>query len=110
RILRAESEERCVRVRAEPSVANDGAVVKVSGTLMDITERVEADRVGRAAEIRFETGFEQAAIGSAIADLTGVPIRVNPAMCRLLGRSANVLVGVRWVEFTHPDEVPLWQA
>ena len=78
--------------------------------MMDDTERVEADRVRRAAETRFEIGFEQAAIGAVIADLDGVPIRVNPAVCALLGRPEELLVGRRWTEYTHPDEVPLGQA
>ena len=57
----------------------------MAGTLIDDTERVEADRVRRAAETRFEIGFEQSAIGAAIADLEGIPIRVNPAVCRSSG-------------------------
>jgi diguanylate cyclase (GGDEF)-like protein/PAS domain S-box-containing protein len=112
RIIRADSEERWVhaRARAVPEVAEDGTVVKMAGTLMDDTERVEADRVRRAAETRFEIGFEQAAIGAAIADLQGFPIRVNPALCSLLGRPEELLVGRRWDEYTHPDETPLRQA
>ena len=112
RIIRADSEERWVhaRARAVPEVAEDGTVVKMAGTLMDDTERVEADRVRRAAETRFEIGFEQAVIGAAIADLEGFPIRVNPALCSLLGRPEELLVGRRWDEYTHPDETPLRQA
>ena len=58
-------------VVARPSrtgIGNDGAVVKVTGTIMDDTERVAADRVRRAAETRFEIGFEQSAIGAAITE------------------------------------------
>jgi diguanylate cyclase (GGDEF)-like protein/PAS domain S-box-containing protein len=110
RIIRADSEQRWVHARAVPEVAEDGAVVKLVGTLMDDTERVEAYRVRRAAETRFEIGFEQAAIGAAIADLEGFAIRVNPALCSLLGRPADLLVGRQWTEYTHPDEVPLGQA
>jgi PAS domain S-box-containing protein len=89
---------------------NDGTVVKLAGTMMDDTERVEADRVQLAAETRFEIGFEQAGIGAAIFDLEGFLIRVNPAVCSLLGRPEDLLVGRHWTEYTHPDEVPLWQA
>jgi len=109
RILRSDSEERCVRARVVPEMAEDGTVSKLIGTLMDDTEWIEADRVRRAAEARFEIGFEQAGIGAAIVGLDGVATRVNQAVCALLGRPEELLVGRRWTEYTHPDEVPLWQ-
>jgi diguanylate cyclase (GGDEF)-like protein/PAS domain S-box-containing protein len=61
-------------------------------------------------EARFEITFQQAAIGAAIADLDGVPIRVNSAMCALLGRPEEQLVGRLWTDYTHPDDVPLRDA
>ncbi len=109
RIVRADSDERWIhaRARADTELIEDGSVVKMTGTLVDDTERVEADRVRRAAESRFAIGFEQAAIGTTIADLQGFPMRVNTALCSLLGRSAELLVGRRWDEYGHPDDVPL---
>jgi diguanylate cyclase (GGDEF)-like protein/PAS domain S-box-containing protein len=121
RIIRTDLEERSVRLRAVaerspeesttgPGLAVPAPVLKVIGTLLDETDRVASERVRHAAETRFEIGFEQAAIGAAIADLRGFPTRVNPALCALLGRPAEELVGTLWVTFTHPDEVPLRQA
>ena len=107
RIVRADSNVRWVRAHSIPEVADDGTVLKLIGTMMDDTDRVEADRDQRVAESRFETGFEQAAIGAAIADLNGVPTRVNPAVCSFLGRPAEMLVGRRWTDFTYPDDAPL---
>src|SRR6202022_3800044 len=69
RIVRADAVERYVHARAVPEIAGDGTVVKLIGTMMDDTERVEADLVRRTAETRFEIGFEQSTIGAAIADL-----------------------------------------
>ena len=107
RIIRSDSQERWLRAHAVPEVGNDGAVVKVTGTIMDDTERVVADRVRRAAETRFEIGFEQSAIGAAITEPSRVPDRVNTAMCAILGRSAQLIVGRRWAEYGHPDELAL---
>jgi diguanylate cyclase (GGDEF)-like protein/PAS domain S-box-containing protein len=107
RVVRPDGSQRWVRGRAVPELAEDGAVVTMVGTVMDDTERIEADRVCRAAEARFEIGFEQAGIGTAIVGLDGVPQRVNLAVCALLGRPADLLVGRRWTEYAHPDEVPL---
>jgi diguanylate cyclase (GGDEF)-like protein/PAS domain S-box-containing protein len=109
RIIRADSEQRHIHAHVVPETADDGTVVKLFGTFMDDTERVEADRVQLAAETRFEIGFEQAGIGAAILDLEAVPVRVNRAVCSLLGRPTDLLVGRHWTDYTHPDEVPLWQ-
>jgi diguanylate cyclase (GGDEF)-like protein/PAS domain S-box-containing protein len=105
RIIRPDSGLRWVRARAALEVAGDGTIMKLVGTMADETERIEADGVRRAAEARFETGFEQAAIGAAILDLEGTPTRVNPAVCSLLGRSADQLVGRTWDAYCHPDDL-----
>jgi diguanylate cyclase (GGDEF)-like protein/PAS domain S-box-containing protein len=110
RVVRPDSEVRTVRARAVPEIAADGSILRVVGTMMDDTEQVEADRVKRAAELRFEIGFEQSAIGAAISDLDGIPLRVNPAACRFFDRPPGELVGQRWTDYTHPDELPLGQA
>lgn len=107
RIVRADGQVRWVRTHSLPELADDGTVVKVVGTMMDDTDRVEAERVRRAAESRFEIGFEQAAIGTVIANLDGVATRVNPALCALLGRPAEELLGRRSAEFEHPDDAAL---
>jgi diguanylate cyclase (GGDEF)-like protein/PAS domain S-box-containing protein len=107
RIIRPDGEERWINGRIVPEVSTDGTVVKVAGTLRDNTDRVEQERAKQTAETRFEIGFEQAAIGSIIADLDGLPTRVNPAVCEFLGVSPAGLIGQRWTDYTHPDEVPL---
>jgi diguanylate cyclase (GGDEF)-like protein/PAS domain S-box-containing protein len=84
-------------------------VIGVGVVAIDITERIDAEEQQRLAWSRFETGFEQAGIGAAIIDLQGVPFRVNAAACALLGRPAGELLGRRWAEYSHPDEVPLCQ-
>ena len=110
RVIRADGEVRYVRARAEPDIAPDGTVVGVSGTLMDDTDRVIAERVTKEAETRFEIGFEQSAIGAVIADLDGLPMRVNSAVCAIVGRPPSQLLGRRWNEYGHPDDTPLCEA
>ncbi|MEY2474972.1 MAG: hypothetical protein QOG87_287 [Actinomycetota bacterium] len=110
RAVRADGEERCVRTRTIPELADDGTVARVAGTFMDDTERVRAREVTRAAEARVAVAFEQAAVGIAIADVDGIPLDVNPAMCALLGRDADALIGRPMADYTHPDDVPLRDA
>jgi diguanylate cyclase (GGDEF)-like protein/PAS domain S-box-containing protein len=110
RIIRPNGEERWVHGRAIAEVADDGTVTRMVGTLLDDTERVEDKRLGRAAETRFEIGFQQASVGAAIADLDGVPIRVNETLCALLGRSEESLIHRLWTDCIHPGDKPLRRA
>ena len=110
RIVRPDGAIRSVRARVVSDVDDAGCVHKLSGTVADQTEWVEAEAIRRTAESRFEIGFEQSAIGAVIADLHGVPQRVNQALRDLLGRNDDELIGRRWTDCGHPDEVPLGQA
>lgn len=54
---------------------------------------------------RFERGFDDAAIGMLILTPQLAITRVNEALCALLGRHAELLVGRSILEFTHPDDL-----
>ena len=110
RIVRPNGIERSVRARVVSDIDHAGRVTKLSGTVADQTEWVEAEATRRVAESRFETGFEQSAIGAVIADLDGIPRRVNQALRDLLGRTDAELTGQRWADYGHPDEMPLADA
>jgi diguanylate cyclase (GGDEF)-like protein/PAS domain S-box-containing protein len=105
RIIRLDGQERHVHVRALPEVSDDGTVIKLAGTMQDVTELFLAERVRRAADTRFEGVFEQAGVGALILGLDGVPTRVNPAACALLDRPAEQLVGRLWTDDNHPGDV-----
>jgi PAS domain S-box-containing protein len=52
----------------------------------------------------FDIAFDKAPIGMAVFNADGEYVRVNAALCRLLGRPAEQLLGHRDQEFTHPDD------
>jgi PAS domain S-box-containing protein len=52
----------------------------------------------------FDIAFDQAPIGMAIFNADGEYVRVNGALCALLGRGNEQLLGRRDQEFTHPDD------
>jgi diguanylate cyclase (GGDEF)-like protein/PAS domain S-box-containing protein len=91
-------------------VTSADTVIGIGVVAADITERIEAQEQEHLAWSRFEAGFEQAGIGAAIIDLDGVPFRVNGAMCALLVRRPEELVGRRWTAYNFPGEEPLWHA
>lgn len=64
-------------------------------------------RVEDQDNARFRLAMSSAGIGMAIVSLDGRFVDVNPALCRMLGRDADELVGGLVHEFSHPDDVPL---
>jgi PAS domain S-box-containing protein len=76
--------------------AGDGAVCMV----------VEPDRerVAYEAQRHFDLAFDAAPIGMALFNTDGEYVRVNAALCRLLGRAEAELLGRRDQELTHPDD------
>ncbi|MCW3009783.1 MAG: domain S-box protein [Solirubrobacterales bacterium] len=72
--------------------------------LADRTAEVLANEELRRASALFETSFSGAPIGMCLVGLDGRFLRVNDALCALLGRSADELRGLGFEELTHPDD------
>jgi PAS domain S-box-containing protein len=85
-----------------------GPILARNETLPSLVRRTRSKR--RDAEELFAIAFDQAGIGAGIIGLAGIPIRVNAAVCNLLGRPADELVGRNWDEFHHPEEMPIGEA
>jgi PAS domain S-box-containing protein len=105
------------------NLIDDPSIRGVVVNSRDVTERKEAEeeirqlneslerRVEertaemREAKERFRSIFEHAAIGMSLYDPNGHFIQVNPALCEILGRSEEELLGTTFQEVTHPDDV-----
>jgi diguanylate cyclase (GGDEF)-like protein/PAS domain S-box-containing protein len=81
------------------------AVGLVEVALVGLALRRPAWVRASAVSRRFERGFDDAAIGMMILTPQLHMLRVNGSMCRLLGRSADEIVGRSILEFTHPDDL-----
>src|SRR5262249_32642482 len=53
---------------------------------------------------QFEASFDDAPTGIALIAFDGTLMRVNEALCRMLGRSADELIGTSTTLLTHPDD------
>jgi diguanylate cyclase (GGDEF)-like protein/PAS domain S-box-containing protein len=77
-----------------------------------VIERDEAQQARNAAlqKMResnelFESAFEFAAIGMALVGTDGQWLRVNPAVCSILGYSEDELFRTDFQSITHPDDL-----
>ena len=68
-------------------------------------ERAAAAEAQAVSDARYRAAFEQAAVGIAEIGLDGRYLQVNRALCRILGREEQEIVGHAFVEFTHPDDI-----
>jgi PAS domain S-box-containing protein len=77
----------------------------IISAIRDITERKEVEKNLIESEARFRGAFENAAVGASMVDLKGQFIKVNRALCKMLGYSEEELLSKTFSEITHPDDV-----
>ncbi|HXI36646.1 MAG TPA: PAS domain S-box protein, partial [Burkholderiales bacterium] len=70
----------------------------------DVTERRDAERALRDSEARFRAMFDQASVGITQVALDGTFIKVNPAMCSMLGYAEPELLGRTFGDITHAED------
>jgi diguanylate cyclase (GGDEF)-like protein/PAS domain S-box-containing protein len=71
----------------------------------DISARKRTRTALQQAEERFRRAFEENRVGMILITPAGQFMRVNDAFCKLLGYTAEDLVGSGFEEITHPDDV-----
>jgi PAS domain S-box-containing protein len=103
---RADGERRWLHTSARP-LFQDGAVVTVAGTVMDITERKAVETALRRTEAMRDTAERIARIGSVRLDLTTGKAQWSPETYRLFGMTADEFDGDSQVVFDarfHPED------
>jgi diguanylate cyclase (GGDEF)-like protein/PAS domain S-box-containing protein len=82
-----------------------GQRARVVGSVQDVTERVEQDDARHRAEQQFSVAFELGNVGMLILGVDRRVRRVNPALCRMLGREPEEIIGRTPDAFVHPDDL-----
>ncbi len=98
---------RRLPVRLSVTALRDAAGA-ITGFLVlanDLTERNRAMAALRESEERFRSAFDSAGIGMALVDLDGRWLRVNRAICEIVGYSEGELVGKTLLDLTHPEDI-----
>jgi PAS domain S-box-containing protein len=77
----------------------------ILGLIRDISRRAAAEQALRASEERFGNAFYHSPHGMAFVTPDGRWMKVNRALCEMLGRSEVELLGHAFGEITHPDDL-----
>ncbi|MFD2174717.1 PAS domain S-box protein [Rhodobacter lacus] len=82
-----------------------GRPLRFIGIKIDITGLKAAQAALQASEERLRMAIDHAPIAMSLIDLEGRFVKVNDAMCRLLGYSEEELTALRFIDVTHPEAV-----
>ena len=103
--LHNHGERRYAHGNFQPDFDADGRVCGVFTALVDITERRTLELQLHESIRRWFSAFQHAAVGMAVTRPDGRFMRVNAAICQMLGYTEDELLhrGVR--DITHPDDL-----
>ena len=90
-----------------PLKDQEGRVIGVVETALEITDRKRAEAALRQSEERFRAIFDHVSVGMALVDANGCVLMANDADCRFLGYPREELVGLHFSAFTHPGELAI---
>ncbi|MDI3485245.1 MAG: two-component system, cell cycle sensor histidine kinase PleC [Methanolobus sp.] len=100
-LITARGNHRWVRVIGRPTIENK-KVVKLTGSLQDITEHKKAEDALRESETKFRTYVESAPNGIFIIDDTGKYLDVNKKACILTGYDEDELKNMNCSKIIEP--------
>jgi PAS domain S-box-containing protein len=83
----------------------DGKATLLVGAQTDVTDRKAMEEALRISAEQFRSAFENAPIGKAVVALDGSWLRVNPALCTLLGFSEDEFRRTNFQSLTFPDDL-----
>lgn len=87
------------------AVDDAGKPLRAVGTHQDVTERKLAQIALAEEKDQFQSAMEYSAIGIALVSLKGEWLKVNPAICRIVGYSEEELLATDFQSITHPDDL-----
>ncbi|MEO7932603.1 MAG: PAS domain S-box protein [Chthoniobacterales bacterium] len=105
RIRARDQTYRYMNVRAVPVLGEEGEIRQWIGIHTNISERKLAEETLRESEERFSGAFEHAPIGIALVAPDGHWLKVNRAVCKMLGYTEEELLARTFQEITHPEDL-----
>jgi len=94
-----------VAITLSPLRDEEGTVVGVVSVVRDVGEHILINARLAEAHSRFAGAFDAASMGMAIVASDGRFLAVNAALCGLLARDADTLLGDSLATVTHPEDL-----
>lgn len=107
RVVQPSGDVRYLQASASVQRDSSGKPLRIAGTNFDITERRRLEESIKASEETFRQAMEHAAIGIALVTPNGRFLKVNAALCELLGYSPEELIATGFQSVTHPDDLAI---
>jgi PAS domain S-box-containing protein len=85
--------------------SQQGTITGFAKVTNDITERKQFEQALKTSEETFRAAMDYAPIGMALGDLDGRWLKVNKALCDLLGYEQDELLARDFQSTTHPDDL-----
>jgi PAS domain S-box-containing protein len=105
RIIRPDGNTRFLNVHAHIIKDETGKLIKRIGVIQDITERKKTEEELRESEEKFRSAFDYASNGMALLSPEGKFIKVNKALCNIVGFTEEELLQKAFQDITHPDDL-----
>lgn len=103
--VRADGTKFAVEFSATLISDADGQPKAILGVTRDITERKEGEAAVRESEERFTGAFEHGPIGVAFVAPDGHWLKVNQALCDLVGYTEDELLRITFQDITNPEDL-----
>ncbi|MFB2918737.1 response regulator [Aerosakkonema funiforme] len=111
RIKRSDGQLRYIETTGEPIFNSAGQVIRLFGTVLDISDRKQAEIALRQSEQKFRKAFDHTAVGMCLVSPTGKFMQVNSSLCQMLGYSKQELLSFNFEEITYPDDINIdWKS
>jgi two-component system sensor histidine kinase/response regulator len=104
RLVDAEGGTIWVQVEASPLYDLAGGYTGSVVMATNLTSRRAAEQSLRVSEARFRSTFERGPSGIAEISIDGRFVHVNPALCKILGYSAEQLTAMTLADICDPDD------
>ncbi len=105
-IITAKGNEKWVRAIGVAQVEN-GKAIKVSGAFQDIDDKTKVLKKIALREEQFRKTFEFSRVGMVIVNLQGKWIKVNNAICEMLGYTSKELLSFSYSDITYFDDLDI---
>ena len=104
RIMHPDGSVRQIYGSGSSMAGHQGLVRRVVGIAMDVTEKHAAAQALEKSERQFASAFEHAPIGKGLLTVDGRWIKVNKALCEMLGYTAAEMCALNFQNITHPED------